>query len=187
MHHKILIWDNDGTVTGSKDPNDTHTQAEIILPGVEETMKGADFNFIISGFKSPESEAQNFDPDKVAARFIALMEKLPIQIAAFSPTIGGVACYVVIKKSNNQIVIQKAHEDPRYKAYVGDFKKPRIGMFMVMKDVALEEFRQTITAENSAMIGDTWHDEAAATSFGIPFIEAKTIHQKASNLHHPRC
>jgi hypothetical protein len=41
---------------------------------------------------------------------------------------------------------------------------------MVMKDVALEEFWQTITAENSAMIGDTWHDEAAATSFGIPFI-----------------
>jgi len=176
MQHKILIWDNDGTITGSVNPNDGRTQAKIILPGVAESMKRSDFNFIISGFKSPESEAQNFDPTKVAARFIALMEKLPIQAAAFSPTMGGIACYVVIKKSDNQIVIQKAHEDPRYKAYVGDFKKPGIGMFVVMRDVALEKFGQTINAESSAMIGDTWHDEAAATSFGIPFIEAREIH-----------
>ncbi len=54
MNHKILIWDNDGTVTGSKDPNDLGNNAKVILSGVEATMLTADFNFIISGFKSPE-------------------------------------------------------------------------------------------------------------------------------------
>ncbi len=45
-------------------------------------MLGADFNFIISGFKSPESEAQNFDPEKVIAKFKELMTQLPINAAA---------------------------------------------------------------------------------------------------------
>ena len=27
------------------------------------------------------------------------------------------------------------------------------------------------------MIGDTWHDEDAAYKFGIPFIDAKKVHQ----------
>jgi len=145
-------------------------------------MQGAEFNFIISGFKSPESEAQNFDPDKVVAKFIALMTKLPINAAAFSPTIEGVACYVVIKKTDGSVVIKKAHEDLRYKDHIGHFKKPGIGMFVVMKDVALEEFGQTIDAESSRMIGDTWHDEAAATAFGIPFMDAKTVHQSVSKI-----
>ncbi len=85
MKYKILIWDNDGTVTGSKNPNDSTVSAKIILPNVEKTMCTTDFNFIISGFKSPESEAQNFDPEKVSAIFIDLMNKLPINAAAFSP------------------------------------------------------------------------------------------------------
>jgi hypothetical protein len=38
MKYKILIWDNDGTVTGSKNPNDGSVNAKIILPNVEKTM-----------------------------------------------------------------------------------------------------------------------------------------------------
>ncbi len=139
-------------------------------------MAKSQFNFVISGFKSSESEAQNFDPDIVANKFIELMHQLPINAAAFSPTIGGIACYVVLKK-NNKIIIKKAHEDPRYKAYIGHFKKPGIGMFVVIRDIALEEFNQTINQDNTIMVGDTWHDEAAAKSFGVPFMNAQVIHE----------
>ena len=177
MKHKILIWDNDGTVTGSNNPNDASDKAKVILPGVREAMEKADFNFIISGFRSPESEAQNFDPEKISDKFIALMKELPIQTAVFSPMIGGIACYVVIKRTDNTIIIKKAHEDPRYKSYIGKFKKPDIGMFVVMKEVAHEEFSQVIDQETSVMIGDTWHDEAAAKSFGIPFLDASVLHR----------
>ena len=65
---QILLWDNDGTIIGSNDPNDKTSQAKIILPGVEEAMQNSEFNFVISGFKSPESQAQNFDPEKVIDR-----------------------------------------------------------------------------------------------------------------------
>ena len=143
MQQKILLWDNDGTVTGSKDPNDKGTRAKIILPGVKEAMQKAEFNFIISGFKSPQSESQNFDHDKLANKFIDLMTQIPITAAAFSPTIGGVACYVVVKK-DGKFFIKKAHKEPRYKKYIGKFKKPGIGMFVVVRDVALEEFDQII-------------------------------------------
>ena len=56
-----MIW----TITGAKDPNDKTSQAKVILPNVIETMQKAEFNLVISGFKSPESEAQNFNPEKV--------------------------------------------------------------------------------------------------------------------------
>jgi len=172
---QILIWDNDGTITGAKDPTDTASSAKVILPGIETMMHRADLNFIISGFKSPESESQNFDPSKVANRFIDLMGKLPINAAAFSPYKGGIACYVVIKRLDKSIHIKKAHEDPRYQDYIGHFKKPDIGMFVVIKDIAYEEFGQVINKDNSIMIGDTWHDKQAAQDFGIPFIDAKFV------------
>ena len=70
MKCKILIWDNDGTVSGPKNPNNGSVNAKVILPNVEKAMSRADFNFIISGFKSPESESQNFDPEKITAIFI---------------------------------------------------------------------------------------------------------------------
>jgi hypothetical protein len=174
MNKKILLWDNDGTISASKSPNDP---AKVILPNVEKTMQSAEFNFIISGFASPESEAQNFDPEKTAARFIDLMSQLPIKAAAFSPTIGGVACYVVIKKTDGSVTIKKAHEEARYKHFIGQFKKPGIGMFVVMRDIAHEEFGQIINETTSTMIGDTWHDETAATAFGIPFIHASSVHE----------
>lgn len=180
---KILLWDNDGTVTGSKDPNDIASNAKVILPGVKNIMDSVEFNFIISGFKSPESEAQDFDPDKISQRFINLMNQLPINAVAFSPTRGGVACYVVMKK-NDQFIIKKAHEDIRYQQYIGEFKKPGIGMFVVMKDLAFEEFNQIIDMDNSVMIGDTWHDEAAAKDFGICFVEAKIIHEQDGCVYH---
>lgn len=175
MKQRILLWDNDGTISGSQDPNDKTSHAKIILPGVKDAMSLAPFNFVISGYKSPESEAQNFDPEKVTERFITLMNQLPISAAAFSPTIGGVACYVVVKKDDT-IVVKKAHEDSRYQSYIGEFKKPGIGMFTVMRDIALEAFGQRIDEQNAVMIGDTWHDEKAAQEFGIPFIDAHNIH-----------
>lgn len=176
MIKKILIWDNDGTVSGSHNPLDTSSQAKVILPHVVETMAQADFNCMISGIKNAESEMQNFDPEKIIERFKALMEKLPLKAIAFSPMIGGVACYVVIKKSDGTISVKKAHEDPRYAQYIGEFKKPGIGMFVVMRDVAKEEFDQTIDATTTLMIGDTWHDEQAAKSFGLPFVSAQSVH-----------
>lgn len=175
----ILFWDNDGTVMGSKDPNDKTGCSKTIFPGVKDVMKNADFNFIISGFKSKESEAQNFDPNIIIAKFIEIMKILPVNAAVFSPEIGGVACYIVIKK-NHEFIIKKAHEDIRYKTHIGHFKKPDIGMFIVMSDIASEEFGITITQENSLMIGDTWHDEAAANKFGITFLDAKIVHTKQS-------
>ena len=181
MKHKILIWDNDGTVTGSTDPNDSSNKAKVILTNVEATMLSADFNFIISGFKSPESEAQNFDPKKVIAKFKELMTQLPINAAVFSPSIGGIACYVVIKKLDGNLFIKKAHEDPLYAEYIGKFKKPDIGMFVVIRDIALEEYNQAIDKNSAIMIGDTWHDKAAAESFGINFIEASVIHRSGAS------
>ena len=69
MQQKILIWDNDGTITGSINPNNTHNHANIILTNVKKTMQQAEFNLIISGFKSLESEAQNFDFNKIIVKF----------------------------------------------------------------------------------------------------------------------
>ncbi len=93
--------------------------------------------------------------------------------------IGGVACYVVIKQ-NDKITVIKAHEDLRYSSYISKFKKPDIGMFQVISDIVLSEFGIQIDAENSIMIGDTWHDKLAAESFGIPLLEAQFIHNMCS-------
>lgn len=178
----IILWDNDGTISGSNNPNDAQAKSKVILPGVKNAMEHADYNFIISGCKTVESEQQDFDPDKVVAKFTELMSKLPINAAVFSPHVGGVSCYVIIKKANNTIVVKKAHEDSRYEQYIGKFKKPEIGMLVVMRDIIKEEFNMEVKAENTVMIGDTWHDEAAAKTFGISFIDANKIHQGNVNL-----
>ncbi len=73
MENKIIIWDNDGTITGSKDPNDKTSKAKTILPNVKQIMAAAKFNFVISGCRTPESEVQNFDPEVVVEKFIKLM------------------------------------------------------------------------------------------------------------------
>ena len=177
MIQKILLWDNDGTITGSKNPDDTVDRIKGIFPGVKNTMKNAKLNFVISGRRTPESELKNWDVNHVTDMFMALMDELPIQAVAFSPMIGGVSCYVIIKKSDGKISVKKAHEEPRYKKYMGHFKKPGIGMFVVMQDVAQEEFGQSINARNSLMIGDTWHDKEMAEEAGIPFVDATYIHQ----------
>lgn len=46
-----------------------------------------------------------------------------------------------------------------------------------MRDIALEEYNQTIDKNTAIMIGDTWHDKVAAKNFGIDFTEAGIIHQ----------
>ncbi len=176
MNNKIIIWDNDGTIMGSKNPNDTSEKAKSILPGVKQVMNNADFNCVISGLKSEESEKQDFDHELIIEKFKKLMQKLPLKVAIFSPKIGGVACFVVIKK-DNEIIIKKAHEIEKYKKYIGQFKKPGIGMFVVMKDVVKQEFGKTISSENTVTIGDMWHDEQAAKDFEIPFISAEVVHK----------
>lgn len=170
----ILLWDSDGTIMGAKDPNDP---TKIILPGVREVMGQATLNCIISGFKSSESEKQNFDPEMVIARFKDLMGKLPVSLALFSPAIGGIACYALIKKTSGELVVKKMHEDARYQPYIGDFKKPGIGMFVAARDLIREEFGLEVDAKTATMIGDTWHDEAAALAFGIPFVHADVVHK----------
>ena len=176
LDDKVIIWDNDGTISGSKNPNDKSSKAKVILPNIRQSMESAKFNFVISGFKSPESESQNFDPKVVAEKFIKLMNELPIQAAAFSPTIGGIECFVVIKK-DDIISIIKAHEDPKYKSYIGQFKKPDTGMFRVISDIAVSQFGVGVDSDNSVYIGDTWHDKKAAKSFGIPFLDAEKVHK----------
>ena len=177
MLQRILIWDNDGTIVGSKDPNDATVQAKAILPNIEQTMNSDHvLNIICSGCKTPESELQNFNPQEVVKKFNDLMDALPITMAIFSPAIGGIECYAMIKKESGTIEIRKAHEDLRYKHLIGQFKKPGIGMLVVIQDLVKEIFDYTIDASHAIMIGDTWHDEEAAKSFGIPFQDAKVIH-----------
>ncbi len=82
---------------------------------------------------------------------------------------------MVINK-NGKITTIRAHENPKYISHIGKFKKPGIGMFQVISDIALKEFGTKVDSDNSIMIGDTWHDKAAAKSFGIPFLSAKFVH-----------
>jgi hypothetical protein len=173
----VLIWDNDGTVMGSANPNDSSNQARVLLPNVQRIMHtDGVINIICSGCKTPESELQNFDPQRVIERFTALMNTLPISLATFSPAIGGTQCYVVIKRfAQDGPEIRKAHEDARYMHLVGQFKKPGLGMLMVIQDL-LQELYDTQGTNNLFFIGDTWHDEHAARAMTIPFIPAQYIH-----------
>jgi histidinol phosphatase-like enzyme len=178
INKEIIIWDNDGTIMGSQNPHDTTDKAKVILPNVQQVMNASNaVHVICSGCKTPESELQNFDPGNVIKRFTALMEQLPIQVAVFSPAIGGTECYVVIKKiGSEEITVQKAHEDTRYQHLIGQFKKPGIGMLEVIRDILDAEFGLTLHADNAVMVGDTWHDEHAASAIGIEFIDADDIH-----------
>lgn len=172
MSYNILLWDRDGTITGSVDPNDKN---KTILPGVKEVMSKAKYNFVISGCATPESEAQDFDPKIIIPKIEEMMDELPIQAMVFSPKRGGVECWVVVKNKEGIKVIE-AHKMPEYQKYIGKFKKPDIGMFVVMRDIAKKEFRVNIRS-NSVMIGDTWHDNKAAKDFGVGFVDAKAVHE----------
>ncbi len=178
INKEIVIWDNDGTIMGAKNPNDTSSGSKVILPNIHNVMtNNKAVHIICSGCKTPESELQNFEPENVIKRFLLLMEQLPIQAAVFSPAIGGIECYILIKKhSDNNVIVRKAHEEIRYKHLIGQFKKPGVGMLIVIQDLLKEEFGQIMSTVNSIMIGDTWHDEHAAKTIGIPFLDAKHIH-----------
>jgi histidinol phosphatase-like enzyme len=178
INKEIIIWDNDGTITGSQNPHDTTDKAKVILPNVKQVMNASKaVHIICSGCKTPESELQNFDPENVIKRFKALMEQLPVQVAVFSPAIGGTECYVVIKKTDSDdIIVHKAHEDIRYRHLIGQFKKPGVGMLVVIRDILDTEFGITMNADSAIMIGDTWHDEYAASAMGIQFVDASRIH-----------
>lgn len=62
------------------------------------------------------------------------MDQLPIQATAFSTKICGISCYVLVKQPGESTEIFEAHQVPRYKNFIGEFKKPRIGMFVVIRD-----------------------------------------------------
>jgi hypothetical protein len=181
MQEKIIIWDNNGTIVGAKDPNDTTNAAKVILPGVEFLMNQDNtINMVCSGGKRSEGELHNFDPEKIVAHFEALMEKLPITAAVFSPDSEGNECWVMVKDSCcGGVDVIKAHEDLRYEDYIGKFKKPDLGMFVVIKDM-LEELELVMSEKNTVMIGDSWHDEVAAQGVGIGFIHANVIHGVAT-------
>jgi hypothetical protein len=166
---------------GSKDPNDLTSSAKVILPNVERIMNAPNaLNIICSGCKTPESEMQNFDPQKVIKKFKSLMESLPISVATFSPAIGGSECYVLLKKAD-QIEIFKAHEDPKYQHLIGQFKKPEIGMLVVIKDILKLEFNLG-AEEEVLMIGDTWHDREAAHGAELSYLPAQHIHEMLAEM-----
>ncbi len=121
----ILLWDYDGTIAASKNPTE-HQSKKIVLPHVKEAMGKAQFNFVISGYASAESDRQDYDPDPIIERFTLLMDDLPVQLAAFSPLKKGQGCYVVIKEKR-EVEVFKAHEDVRFKEWVGRFKKTLCG------------------------------------------------------------
>jgi len=176
MQQQIIIWDNDGTILGSKNPNDVNFTARVLLPNVPHVMHSAALNIICSGTKIAATELHNWDPEGIIKQFSILMETLPISLATFSPAIGGVECWVMIKRATGEIEIRKAHEDPRYQHLIGHFKKPGIGMLLVIQDVVTELYNQTIDATTAIFVGDMLPDQQAAESFGIPFIEAHKIH-----------
>jgi hypothetical protein len=174
---RIIIWDNDGTVMGSKDPADTSSTAKVILPYVKEYMnKPGIVNVICSGMKTPDSEMRDFDPVMIIKKFEQLMTQLPIRFAVFSPARGGTQCWIVMKKKHGAYEVRAAHENPRYVYLKGTFKKPGTGMLVVIRDILCEEYGY---AENDSMlfIGDSEQDEKAAHDFGIPFVWAQDIHK----------
>ncbi len=175
ISQKVLVWDSDGTVVGPKNPQDHNDHSKVILPGVEVAMSKAHFNCMISGTKTPSS--QDYDPETLIPGFKDLMEKLPVSAIAFSASKEGIDCYVLVKKSDGAIELRKAHEDARYEQYRGKFKKPDVGMFVVLRDVAQQEFGYTIDSVTSLMIGDTTYDQQGAQNFGIPFLHATIVHQ----------
>ncbi len=172
----LIIWDNDGTIMGTKDLND-RSHERIILPNIKEIMTSVPaLQIICSGFKSPETETKNYDTEGVIKRFKNLMHELPLKAAIFSPAIGGTECWVMIKKDSGNIEVRKAHEDSRYNQYIGHFKKPDIGMFIVINDLA-KEFGQDVKKSDVIMIGDTLQDQQFAENAGIDFIDAEVIHR----------
>ena len=171
----IIFWDNYGTIVGSSHPLDNNVNDVEILPGVAEAMQKAEANIIVSGFKSPESEAQDYDPDALLVKFQSLMTKLPIDMVAFAPMRRGVACYVIIKGEGGNKII-KAHEDAVYKQYIGRFKKPDTGMFHVVHNMLEHELGRNISTNEMMMIGDTSHDQEAASKFGINFTSSSAVH-----------
>jgi hypothetical protein len=177
MKYRVIIWDNDGTIVGSRNPCDRGDQPNRFLPNVERIMRVPNtLNILCSGCKTTESERQNFDPDMIINKFSKMMSILPLSFATFSPTAGGTQCYVIFKKAHTKgVEIHKAHEDPRYKEYIGLFKKPKLGMTVVIKDI-LKEIGYTGAPIDIIFIGDTWHDQEAAYGAGFTFLYANMIH-----------
>jgi hypothetical protein len=175
---KIIIWDNDGTIMGSRNPHDPSNKAKVILPNVEQTMKqDGVINIICSGTKNPESESEDYDPEMVIAKFKALMRILPVSMAVFSPARGGTQCWVLTKEDDSNFSILKAHDDDRYRHLIGTFKKPDTGMLAVIKDLLLHNKGLRCEDINTLFIGDTDQDMQAAHDYMLPFLHAYHVHE----------
>jgi hypothetical protein len=179
---RFVIWDNDGTIKGSVDPDDESAGAKIILPNVRETMESVQqaggINIVCSGCKTPESECKNFDPKIIIPKMQTLMEDLPITATFFSPAIGGTQCWCVLRKKD-EFETRRFHENPEYKDLIGCFKKPDAGMLIVIQDMLRQEF-DVNPAGQIVMIGDMDADRLAAEAVSIPFVHADVIHGKVS-------
>lgn len=180
----VIIWDNDGTILGAAQDQTMPFQKKILMPRVEEVMmfhKG--LNIICSGCKTEFSETVNFDPYRIINKLKTLMWYLPIQIAVFSPKIGGVECYALVyNQAGGSLEVVELHSIARYAEWVGRFKKPDIGMFVVIRDLLYERYNLEFQHHRSVMIGDSWQDEKAALDFGLPFVEAKHVHENTVSL-----
>ena len=180
-HSRLLVWDKDGTVTSSKDPNDPSSDADLIFPNIATIMNTPGvINAICTGSRQAESEVQNYDPERIIAKLTHFMNQLPISIATFSPAIGGTQCYAVYRDKNGATQIRKAHEELSYAHLKGAFKKPETGMLQVITDLVSELYGALPSAQDSRMIGDLWFDEAAARAYHLPFISAFKVHELPS-------
>lgn len=163
MQKKVIIWDNDSTIT-DRDPQDPTGKTKIILPNIKEVMGkcSATIHIICSGCQTPDTAFQHHDIGKGIDKFKNIMAQLPTVAAVFAPPIhgsmGGTDCYVVLKR-NNKISTYALHEEERYKQYIGAFKKPAIGMFVVIRDLLQEVFGIIMDAKNTIKIDDSWHDK----------------------------
>ena len=131
-------------------------------------MRQAQFNCVISGFKSLESEIQDFDPEKIALRFKDLMKILHRGCCPAIPS---------LKIHKETFISRNPTKMYGYQKFIGHFKKPNIGMFLVIKDIVQEMYGQSINTQTKLMLGDTVHDEQAAQNFGLSFLKAHFIHQ----------
>lgn len=189
MLKKIIFWDNDGTILGSRDPDDQSVKAKTILPNVEKVMENSLLNFIISGIQvEDENTSKDFDPKMMIDRFTLLMQKIPVVAAAFSPKRHGTECYLVFQNptAKNGFTVIEVHNEKQYEKYVGKFKKPDIGMFEVILDFIKKYYNETLVLDNLnnnnlkqniVMIGDMPQDRDAAAAFEIGFIDARAVHQ----------
>lgn len=171
LEGKILIWD---TVTAKNKSNyNFYLSENLFTHDNVKAMKKAKLNFIVVGEKTPITNEQNFNPERLAITFINLIRNFPINGVVFSPDMKGLTCFAIIKRPDEVLDIRKLHEEISFKKYIGKFKKPDLGMLIALKALTKKEFKVDIDQNSAVIIINSWHDKAAAEEFNIPFIRFK--------------